>query len=264
MIKWLDRAEARFGFLAIPGLLRIVCAFVALVFVLVKMNPYFIELIDLDPARVRAGEVWRLFTYIFIPQFGGLFPDWLGVAMYVLFLWWMGDGLENALGPFKLTIFYVVGMIGTTIAAFFFGSNFSNAMLHSSLFLAFARFYPETMIYLFWVLPVKVKWLAWITAAFLFIGFVSNSWDYRAGLIAAFANFLLFFGPDLIADARQRTSVAQRRRKFDTDVREGAGESLHQCVTCGRTEVVAPELEFRVSKDGNEYCLEHLPKAVVS
>ena len=59
-------------------------------------------------------------------------------------------------------------MIGTTIAAFFFGSNFSNTMLNASLFFAFANFYPDEVIYIFFILPVKVKWLAWVSAAFCF------------------------------------------------------------------------------------------------
>ena len=53
-------------------------------------------------------------------------------------------------------------MIGTTIAAFFFGGNFSNSMLISSLFFAFARFYPDLVIYFVFILPVKIKWLAWV------------------------------------------------------------------------------------------------------
>ncbi len=36
-------------------------------------------------------------------------------------------------------------------------------------------------------------------------------------------------------------------------------EALHHCKVCGRTEVTAPELEFRVAADGEEYCLTHLP-----
>ena len=88
------------------------------------------------------------------------------------FLWFIGEGLERAWGPFRLTLYFVVGMIGTTIAAFFFGGNFSNGMLYASLFFAFARFYPDEVIYILFILPVKIKWLAWISAAFLMLGFV--------------------------------------------------------------------------------------------
>src|SRR5437899_12970699 len=97
-------------------------------------------------------------------------------------------------------LYFVVGMIGTTIAAFFFGSNFSNGMLIASLFFAFARFYPDEIIYILFILPVKIKWLAWIFAAFLLVGFVLNSNSYRAALIAAFANYFIFFVPKIITN----------------------------------------------------------------
>jgi membrane associated rhomboid family serine protease len=110
-MTWLDKLERRIGFLAIPGLLRYVGFLTALVFVLEKVNPGYLNLLDLDPVAVVHGEVWRLVTYIFIPQMASMLPlpDWLNVAFYVLFLWWMGNGLESAWGAFKLTIFYLIG-----------------------------------------------------------------------------------------------------------------------------------------------------------
>jgi membrane associated rhomboid family serine protease len=173
-MTWLDKLERRFGFLGIPGLIRIVVGFNALVFVLAWLNPEYVSILDLDPVRVRAGEVWRLFTYIFIPQ--SLHPLWIIFVLW--FLWWIGDGLERAMGAFRLTLYFFVGMIGTTAAAFFFGSNFSNTMLIASLFYAFARFYPDEVIYVLLILPLKVKWIAWILAAFLLFGFFVRTNSY--------------------------------------------------------------------------------------
>src|SRR5713101_8707822 len=159
-MRWLDTLERRFGFLGIPGLIRIVVAFSALVFLLVRLNPDFISALDLHPDRLRHGEIWRLVTYIFIPQTF----SFLWIIFVLWFLWFIGEGLERAWGAFRVTLYVLVGMIGTTITAFFFGSNFSNSMLISSLFFAFARFYPDVVIYLFFILPVKIKWLAWFSA----------------------------------------------------------------------------------------------------
>ena len=254
-MKWLATLELKFGWFAIPGLVRYVAMFNGLIFILYKLNPGYLQVLDLVPERVMQGEVWRLFTYIFIPRWGWLFPDWFGVVLFIMYLWWIGDGLEQAIGPFKLTLFYVIGMIGTTIAAFFFGANFSNGMLNNSLFFAFARFYPDAWIRLMYILPVKVKWLAWVDAAFLLLGFVSNGNGYRMAVLVGLGNYLLFFGRDLFNEARQHHDVTQRRQRFQREIAAAEGHTLHQCTVCHKTELSDPDLDFRVAADGNEYCL---------
>jgi cytochrome c553 len=258
-VRWLDRLETKFGRFAVPGLIRIVAAFNALVFILHQLNPRYLDALVLDPARVLHGEVWRLATYIFIPQFGSaILGDWLSVVLYLWFLIFVGDGLEQAWGAFRLNLFFLLGMIGTTTAAMFFDGNFSSAMLTASLFFAFARFYGDTVIYLFFILPVKVRWLAWVQGALLLLAFLMGGWSLRCALIVAMGNYLLFFGPEIFAEARLRGTTVRRRAKFESEARSHEA-ALHICAVCHCTEITSPEKEFRVSRDGNEYCTEHLP-----
>jgi len=254
-MSWLEKLERRFGFLGIPGLIRIIVGFSALVFGLAWLIPGFISVLNLDPVRIRHGEVWRLLTYIFIPPTPS---PWL-ILFALWFLWFIGEGLERAWGEFRLTLYFFVGIIGTTAAAFFFGSQFSNRMLVASLFYAFARFYPDEVIYVLFILPVKIKWVAWTSAAFLLLGFFVNSNSYRMSLLAALSNYLIFFGPEIIHDARHRHEVSTRRRRFESHARSET-EPLHRCAVCGATESSDPNLDFRVARDGEEYCLAHLPK----
>jgi membrane associated rhomboid family serine protease len=256
-MSFLDKLERRFGIIAIPALIRAVVTLNALVFVLVYLNKGFDSYLALDIARVRAGEVWRLVTYIFVPQMGH--PLLVVVALW--FLWFIGDGLERAWGPFRLTLYFLVGMIGTTVAAVFFNSEFSSQMLFTTLFFAFAHFYPEEIIYVFFILPLKIKWIAWIYAGFLLVSFANptQSNSYRMAFVAALSNYLLFFGPGLIRHLRQRKEVAVRRSRFETQSRSEE-EPLHRCATCGATEISDSSLEFRVARDGEEYCIAHLPR----
>src|SRR5205809_6769716 len=130
-MTWLDKLERRFGFLGIPGLIRIVIGFTALVWALMWLNPNFRSALDLDPVRIRHGEMWRLITYIFVPQ---TLSFWIILALW--FLWFIGEGLERAWGAFWLTLYFVLEVIGATVAAVFFGSNFPNAILIDSLYFA--------------------------------------------------------------------------------------------------------------------------------
>src|SRR3954463_12802653 len=191
-MTFLDKLERRLGFIAIPGLVRAIVTLNVLVFILVYLNKGFDSYLALDMARVRAGEVWRLVTYIFVPQMSH--PLLVLIALW--FLWFIGDGLERAWGPFRLTLYFLVGMIGTTVAAVLSNSQFSNQMLFTTLFFAFAHFYPDEIIYVFFILPLKIKWLAWIYAAILLYGFAMNSMSYRLAMLAAFSNYFIFFGPE--------------------------------------------------------------------
>ncbi len=255
----LDRLEYRFGRFAIPGLIRYVVALNALVYILSKLNPALPDELNLVPYFILHGEVWRLVTYIFIPQFGGFLPEWFNAAMYMVFLFWVGNGLEHALGAFRLNLYYFSGFFGVTVAAFFFDPSFSAAILNTSLLFAFAQFYPDEVIFIMYILPAKVKWLAWLAGAGLVFTFLTGGWSVRAAIFVALGNYFLFFGPEHFRNARMRAEVADRRRKFDA-AKAPSSETLHECVVCHRTEASHTDLDFRVARDGQEYCREHLPK----
>jgi membrane associated rhomboid family serine protease len=254
-MTFLDKLERRLGFIAIPGLIRAIVTLNVLVFILVYLNKGFDSYLALNIPRILAGEVWRLVTYIFVPQMSH--PLLVLIALW--FLWFIGDGLERAWGSFRLTLYFLVGMLGTTVAALLSNSQFSNQMLFTTLFFAFAHFYPDEVIYVFFILPLKIKWIAWAYAALLLLAFVTQSNSYRLALVAALSNYLIFFGPGAIQQLRQRKEVASRRKRFEIQSRSEE-EPLHRCATCGATELTDPSLEFRVARDGEEYCLAHLPR----
>ena len=250
----IDFLERRFGRFAIPGLVRMIVALNALVFVCGKLNPALLLYLNLNTEAVRHGEYWRLVTYILIPGT----ESYLWILFALGFLWMIGDGLESVWGAFRLNLFYLIGMVGTTVAALFFGASFSNSMLNLSLYFAFAWFFPNMEVYLLGLLPIRIKWLAGVMAALLLAEFFSGDTAFKMAVIASFLNFLLFFGPEVLARVRQRRTVSGRRQKYaKASLPEDA--PLHRCAVCGRNSASAPELEFRVARDGKDYCMEHLP-----
>ncbi len=263
-MQLLTSLELRFGRFAIPGLVRFIVILMAAVWIIVQVQPGFIQTLTLDPVAVKAGEVWRLFTFALIPPTRSLF-----VIFFLLLTWTIGDGLEHAWGSFRLNIFILLGLLGTAVAAFFFEADAIGYFLHLSLFCAFATLYPDYPITLF-VIVVKIKWLALISVALVVLNFVGGSWSMRLTILVTLTNYLIFFGGHWLAVARDRRYVDQRRAAFIKAKREtqleAAAEGLpegamHRCKVCERTDLTDPQLDFRVaSADDEEYCSEHLPK----
>lgn len=265
--SYLDRWSRFFDRCAIPGLIRYVALFNALVFILHLLAPGFISVLELDPALVLQGQVWRLVTWIFIPE--TLSPFWIFFAL--LFLLYLGDGLETAVGPAKLTLFYFCGVLLCTVVSFLFGLSGSgaslgraNTFLNLSLLLAYATVYPDFKVLVFFVLPVRIAWLALFSAAIMILASLGQSPVVAATLGAAFVNYFLFFSTELRSHLGALKVGAARfsgppARKTQTKTQEPSTETLHRCEQCGRTEVSNPELEFRVASNGSDYCVEHLP-----
>jgi len=265
-MSWINWLEARIGFLGVPRLMQLVAVLNGLVYLLNFFKPRFVLALLLIPERILHGEVWRLVSYIFVPQVllsgGNPASSPFSVVFLFVYLWflvWMGDALEHAWGAFRVTLFYFLGMVGVTVAAFFFGGGGVSAfLLNSSLFFAFATLYPDVQIYVFFILPLKLKWLAYISLALLLIPLFGGPLSTKLAILVSFLNYFVFFGPAAYAKLRDRTATDIRKRKFEN--KTSAEESLHRCAICKRTERDNAELEFRVSRNGEEYCLDHLPK----
>jgi membrane associated rhomboid family serine protease len=239
--------------LGTPGVLKAVVLLNALTFLLVTIDPAYAGMLALIPEKVRQGELWRLVTYIFIPQTSSAF--W--VFFLLLFMWFLATALEEHWGALKLNVFYLVGMIGCTIAAFFFGGGSSNTFLNLSLFFAFATIAPNYEIFLFFILRARVKYIAWVLAGMLALQFALLPLPAKMAMAASLANYLLFFLPGFVRETATRRNDAARLRKF----RSAEESTVHRCAQCGRTEASDPDLDFRVSADGEEYCTEHLPRS---
>lgn len=262
-MSWISWLEARVGFLGVPRLMQMIALLNGLVYLLHFFQPTYVFALLLIPERILHGEVWRLVSYIFVPDVllrnGNPALQPLFLFVYLWFLVWMGDALEHAWGPFRVTLYYLLGMVGVTIAAFFFGgAGLSPFLLNLSLFFAFATIYPDIQIYVLFFLPLKVKWMALLSLAPLMLMLILGSLVTKAAILLTFLNYFIFFAPAILTNLQTRAETGSRHRKFES--RSSGEETLHRCAVCRRTEKDSPELEFRVAGDGEEYCLDHLPR----
>ena len=256
----LTRLERRLGRFAIPNLMSYVVGGMAIAFALGLVRPKIVEAMALDFAAIRAGQVWRLVSYIFVP--GTTSPIFL--LFQLGFTWFIGRSLEGEWGAFKLNAYYLLGMLGTTAAAWLTGGSPGNLYLNTSLFFAFATLFPNQQVTLYLLIPVRVKWLALLSLGLLGFAFMTGSWGTRAGIVAALANYLLFFAPALVGCARARAghgaaAVGERRRASLRPEPKPAA-SARACGTCGATEADGADIRVcSCAKCGvpTTFCLEH-------
>ncbi|NLK21285.1 MAG: rhomboid family intramembrane serine protease [Epulopiscium sp.] len=258
-MRWVNKLERKLGHFAIPNLMTYIVGLNAITFVMVYLFQQNLYKLFLIPELVLKGEIWRLFTYIFIPP--TMSPLWLAFVLY--FYYMIGSSLEREWGTFRFNIFYLMGMIGTTISAFISGESVSSAYVNLSLFLAFARIFPDYQLLIFFILPVRIKYLAWINWAFFIITLLAPlnmiPLPHKLTAIASLLNYFMFFGKDIINNAKNNRQVYKNRKQFKSKIPKDF--TIHKCSVCGVTERDNPDIEFRYCStcEGDyEYCMEHL------
>jgi hypothetical protein len=195
---WVDRLEKRLGFLAAPDLPVFITGMTVICALLGAFKPEFVDALALDPAALAHGQVWRLLTFLFIPPPAG--PLWL--ILWIAMLYAILQALEAAWGEFKFTVFLALGIIATTLGAIAVGVEYGNSVVMLGAFLAFARLLPDREILVMFILPVKLRWLAALTAVWVAVEFATNGLPGRVQLISGLTPYFLFFGPGHLRDLR--------------------------------------------------------------
>ena len=257
---WLNKLERKIGKYAIKNLMIYITAINGLVALLAYFQSYMdpeqsiLSRLALAPALVMEGEVWRLVTFLFIPPTTS--PIWLLFTLY--FYYMIGSSLEHQWGSFKFNVYYLIGVL-STIAAAFLGGAGSAAYLNFSLIFAFAFLFPNYQILMFYIIPVKMKYLAIVYALGLILMIAISPVYGIITVLGSALNFLLFFGKDILLRITTGRKVYYNRRTFEAQIPKDI--TIHRCAVCGRTERDDKNLEFRycVECEGDyEYCMEHL------
>ena len=268
---WLDRFCARHPRLGIPGLMKYVVILQAVVYLLdIFSHGYLSALLMFHPAAILHGEVWRLVTFAFLPLDSGS-PLFFVLSLY--FYWFIGNILEREWGNVKFTVFYLAGFLLTLLAgaaASLLGWWIYLDMFYvnMSMFFAFATLYPDMQVLFFFIIPVKVKWLAWLDAAMYAIRcamyIAGGSWVMCLLPLAAVANYLLFFWSDIMERfGRVKYRASRQTINFKQAAKKAQQQKgyIHKCAVCGKTDTDYPDEEFRYCSKCNGYycyCSEHI------
>ncbi|MBQ0060057.1 MAG: hypothetical protein KBS83_08945 [Lachnospiraceae bacterium] len=303
MGKFYQKLEKTLGRFAIPHLtlLLIVCYVIG--YILEMINPSVAAFMTLEPYYILHGQVWRLLTWIVIP------PTSLNIFTAIMLFFYLSIGriLEQAWGLFRYNLYLIGGMLITLIAAFacygifsavlgtsiVFGngySPFSTYYICTSIFLGFAATFPDVRVNLYFIIPIKVKWLGIVYLVLMGIDLVQYisiaiqgnifAIVYIVAMLASILNFFIFLL--LTANIRRISpSEIKRRRDFQQAMQRGRAaaqnngngskvvssegrikiQPRHSCVICGKTDLTDPDMDFRFCskcQGACEYCSEHL------
>ncbi|MCR5416345.1 MAG: hypothetical protein K6E79_06090 [Pseudobutyrivibrio sp.] len=280
----LDKLERKFGKYAINNLIvYLLCGYIIgylLQFGSSFTNVNYLGAITLEPYYIIHNfQIWRLFTWVLMPP--GVSPLW-AIIMFLLY-YQLGSTLERTWGAFRFNVYIFGGMLFTVIGAFIIyfatggntvgiGNLISTYYINLSIFLAFSVCFPDMQVMLYFIIPIKMKWMSIfyvVIVGYEVIKYFSvGAWYYAVPIIASLLNFGIFFLMTRKNLSRFNPKDIHRRAEFKrqatpprTQYRDGTPIARHKCAVCGRTEITNPELEFRFCSkcNGNyEYCSEHL------
>ena len=272
LIRRLERFFQRNRDRGIRNLMIYIAAGNAILYVFSMIDPsHFLEnLLCFDRTSILHGQVWRLLTYLIVPTASGGIFGALFFMLLLFFYCWIGRLLEESMGVFRFNAFYFTGALLMDVFGLLFGVAVYGDVLSLSLMIAFATMYPEVRVFLFGILPIKIRYLAW-----LYLGAtVLEMIQFRSiAPLLPLANYILFFWvdiPNLLPMSwrtRRKKKVVRNNVTRMADYRPKADAKpekqnyRHRCTVCGRTDTEYPDLEFRYCSKCTGYhcyCMEHI------
>ena len=141
----------------------------------------FFRLFGLVPSTFISDlMLWQPFTYLF---FHAPFYSSVGIShilLNMLGLWVFGRELEEAWGKTKFLRYYFTTGIGSGLITYFFQISSDNPVIGASgavygILLAYGISYPNRMLYIWGLIPVRSMWLVIIMGSIAFFGLLGNA-----------------------------------------------------------------------------------------
>ena len=269
-------AHPRFG---IPNLMRVIVIGNVAVYVLMLLtqanDANALSFLTFNLNALLHGEVWRLVTFVFVPAYSSPFA--LLISLY--FHYWIGSTLERQWGTAKFNLYYISGalltVLGVVLASLITGNPYLTAAgtgyVNLSMFFAFAFLFPDTTVLLFFILPVKMKWLAYLDGALFAFDIIkaigAHNWAGVVLPIVALLNFAVFIWPEVHylkerAKYQNSRKTVQFRQAQQQQAKQAQQQGYrHKCAVCGRTDTDYPDLQFRYCSKCVGYhcfCQDHI------
>jgi membrane associated rhomboid family serine protease len=135
-----------------------------------------IYIFGLTPALVKKGFIWQPVTYMFLH--GGLFH----ILFNMFVLWMFGCEIERTWGTREFVKYYFITGVGAGLFTFFLSFNSHVPTIGASgaifgILVAFALMFPDRLIYLYFLIPIKAKYLVAFFAVIEFLASFRHTSD---------------------------------------------------------------------------------------
>ena len=144
-----------------------------------------------------SGQVWRLVTFVFYPPSSSRSIILSLLLVYVYYS--LAKTLTMMWGDFKFNLYLLIGFLSQIIGAFFvyfvFKRNIIILPTYSffSMIMAFALSFPDAYFYIYFFIPIKAKYFAYIEIALYLIMFLTSGIEDRVAIICSAVNVFIFF-----------------------------------------------------------------------
>ena len=226
------------------------------------------NMLAFSPYHILRGQIWRILTFALIPDADGLLA-----LIFFYFYYFIGKTLEDRWGTAKFNLYFFAGVLFTAIYGFliYFITGISYPVyaqyIYLSMFFSFATLFPDMQVLLFFIIPIKMKWLAIVDAVVFLMGIVGGTFPLNLLPLVAVLNYLLFCGDELFSylnprrRSRRKAAVNFKREVHRIQYEQRTKAYSRRCEVCGRTDVSHPELEFRYCSRCSGYhcfCIDHI------
>lgn len=179
------------------------------------------------PRFVCQGQIWRFLTAILYPPVtgGNLLLGALSIFIYYNF----ASAVERSMGEFEFNVYFFGSILAGELGSLIYyaitkdpNAVFTPFYTHFSVFMAFAILHSEAQVLLFFILPIKIKWVAIVEALTYVFMLVTGDLETKISVIAAFIPIILFYlaeqkrrtGGDVISNLRFRIKQKQRQKEW--------------------------------------------------
>ena len=191
----------------------------------------FFKLFGLVPSTFISDlMLWQPFTYMFLhaPYYSSVGIS--HILLNMLGLWVFGRELEQAWGKTHFLKYYFITGVGSGLITYLFQMGSDNPVIGASgavygILLAYGISYPNRMLYIWGIIPVKSMWLVIIMGSIAFFG-VLGSGDgishvtHISGMVIGY--FLLkknWSLRDVLFAIRKKTIEFQVQRHEEKDIK---------------------------------------------